>query len=93
MIPDIEELLKTYADWIAWLRAKRAELETQRAKLKTTSDGTATAEGIPENPVTPVPDGPVEAQPAPRDAPVPVAVPGDAPAPAASQEEDIPDWL
>ncbi len=74
MIPDIEELLKTYADWIAWLRAKRAELETQRAKLKTASDG--------ETVVT-APGSPVEAQPAPHDAPVPVA----------SQEEDIPDWL
>ncbi len=81
MIPDIEELLKTYADWIAWLRRKRSELETQRAKLKSQKSRTETPDA---EPVTTAIAGPKTGQ---DDAnALPEAVPP-------QNVQDLPDWL
>ncbi len=96
MIPDIEELFKTYADWIAWLRNKRTELETQRAKLK----------GQTEPGAAPVPDavsdpqaqagvsaspGAVTVSTAPQTSQADANASSEAVPPQNSQ--DLPDWL
>lgn len=97
MIPDIEELFKTYAEWIAWLRNKRAELETQRAKLK---NQVVEPGSDPIAAVSAEPQGLDGAEAPPESVSRPEQQADDAgalsePVPVLPQteEEDLPDWL
>jgi hypothetical protein len=90
---DMDQLMGTYADWIAWLKEKQASLAGQLSRMKGQEKEAASSEpGVPvvaeaqpalESPAAAVEELPT-AKETPETPPAPVA---------AAEEADSEDWL
>jgi hypothetical protein len=84
---DMDQLMGTYADWIAWLKEKEASLEGQLARMKGKEQAAPVEVAAAEvAPVTEAPAAAAESEP-PADIPAPGATDDD----AADANDD--DWL
>ena len=90
---ELDQLLGTYADWIAWLKEKESSLEGQLARMrgKAAESREQLAGGGKPEAVSEVPAGemPFEAE----DTPSPPAITDNEAHPSVAEDDEEDDWL
>ena len=82
---DLDELMGTYADWIAWLKEKEASLKGQLAKMK--GKGESDVHGVENGERDALVE---EVQSAAEESPSPVPTPSPQ---STLEDDDSDDWL